>query len=304
MNDILTRGWVVKIILITCIVFLLQMAQQFFLPYDLISGYFALIPGFIAERGFVWQIFTYMFLHGGSMHLLLNMYAVFIFGISVEDVWGPKKFLLYYLFCGTGAGISIFLINLISQGSGYYTPTVGASGAVFGLLLAFGVLFPEAEILLFFIMPIRAKYLVVLFGGLELIFELSGGMGNISHIGHLGGLLFGLIYFGLFERRRWMKRKVKNVLDKIEKPLTGEKSPLRDILAPKDPHQDIKKEILRKLAEGNGADGITAGEYQFMKYLDIMTDMNKVEGKRSIDITDEYISDRQFLETVKKYIHL
>ena len=303
MNDLLTKGWVVKIILITCLVFLLQMAQQFFLPNDMISEYFALVPGFIKERGFVWQIFTYMFLHGGSMHLLLNMYAVFIFGISIEDVWGPKKFLFYYLFCGTGAGISIFLINII-QGSGSYIPTVGASGAVFGLLLAFGILFPEAEILLFFIVPLKAKYLVFIFGGLELFLELTGSMGNISHIGHLGGLLFGVIYFGIFERRRWMQRKVKNVIEKIEKPLSGEKSPLREILAPKDPHQAMKKQIISKISEPNGIDSVTDDEYQFMKYLDIMTDMKRIEEKRSIDVTDEYISDRQFLETVKKYIHL
>ncbi|MGL4370574.1 MAG: rhomboid family intramembrane serine protease [Spirochaetota bacterium] len=303
MNDLLSRGWVFKIILITSVIFLLQTAQTYFLPSEFIAEYFALIPGYVIERGFFWQIFTYMFLHGGSMHLLLNMYALFIFGISVEDVWGPKKFLRYYLFCGVGAGISIFIISLISQGPGYYSPTIGASGAVFGLLLAFGILFPDVEILLFFIIPIRAKYLVVLYGGLELFFELSGGMANVSHVGHLGGLLFGIIYFALFERRRWLKRKMKKVAEKFEKPFNGEGPSLKLRPGRRDENLEMKKTILAKLAEGNGIDSITDDEYQFMKYLDIMHDRENIE-KHSIDITDEYISDRQFLETAKKYIQL
>jgi membrane associated rhomboid family serine protease len=278
----------------------LQVLQSFYIPYDFMTAYFGLIPWFVATKGFVWQIFTYMFLHGSPMHLFLNMYGIFIFGIMVEEVWGGRKFLLYYLFCGTGAGISIFLLNLIMGGSAYYAPTIGASGAMFGLLLAFGVLFPNAELLFFFVLPIKAKYLVIIYGGMELYFELSGGMSSISHVGHLGGLLFGILYFLFFERNRWLKKRIRKVSEKTGLAAAGNGSALR-IIPRKDPDQEKKKEIIRKLEEKGSIDVLTEDEYQFVKYLDIMIDPGTLRGVHHVDVTDEHISDRQFLEIINKY---
>ena len=293
----ISRSWVFRIILITSVVYILQLLQPIYFSYDFLVTYFGLIPGLVVAKGFVWQIFTYMFLHGNSMHIFFNMYGVFLFGAMVEEVWGPKKFILYYLFCGTGAGISIFLLNYIMGGIGFISPTIGASGAVFGLLFAFGFLFPDVELLFFFIIPIKAKYLVVLYGGMELFFELSGGMSNVSHIGHLGGLFFGIVYVLVFERGRWFKRKVKNIVQKAERP-GGEG--LR-LVPRRDTDQEMKKEIIRKLEEKGSFDALTDDEFQFVKYLDIMAEPGSVKGAHSIDVTDEYISDSRFLETIRKY---
>lgn len=298
----ISRSWVIRIIIITAAVFFLQMVQLSFVQYDFITYYFGLIPGLVVKKGFIWQIFSYMFLHGSPMHILLNMYGVFMFGAAVEEVWGPKKFLVYYLFCGVGAGISIFVINLLMQGPAFFGATIGASGAVFGLLLAFGMLFPDAELLLFFILPIRAKYMVVLYGGLELYFELSGGMSSISHVGHLGGLVFGLVYFFFFEKSRWMKKKVRTVVEKIERPvLSGGKQQSREGIQKRSSDQEMKKVILQKLSDTGDFDSLTDDEHQFVKYLDIMTETVNSTVSRSVNLTDEFISDRQFLEKIERF---
>ncbi|HEY1407121.1 MAG TPA: rhomboid family intramembrane serine protease [Spirochaetota bacterium] len=295
-----TKGSIFKLIVINCAIFLFQIIQPAIWQYDYLTVFFGLRPSGILH-GEVWQIFTYMFLHGSPEHLLFNMYSLFIFGITVEEVWGSRKVLLYYLFCGLGAGVTIFLVNLIVHGAGYNGVTIGASGAIFGLLLAFGALFPEAEVLLFFIIPMKARTMVIVFGAIELYFELSGGMGNISHVGHLGGLLFGIIYFVFIERRRALKRKVRGVMEKIEKPVNGSDSSVREVVT-RDENLEMKKRIIKKLEE-TGASSITEDEYQFVKYLDIMTESGTIRG-RKLDITDDHISDRQFLEIVKKYLTL
>ncbi|MCP4761596.1 MAG: rhomboid family intramembrane serine protease, partial [archaeon] len=206
-------GWVFKLIVINVLFFAIQLfAQQYRIIYSLhgfngaasvIEFYLGLIPALIIEKGYIWQVFSYMFLHStsGFFHIFFNMYALLIFGVPIEQEWGSKRFLTYYLTCGAGAGLCIFLINLISMEAGFFIPTIGASGAVFGLLLAFGFLFPEAELLLFFFLPIKAKYLVILYGGIELYLELFGGQSAISHIGHLGGLLTGLIFFLILKKK-------------------------------------------------------------------------------------------------------
>jgi membrane associated rhomboid family serine protease len=297
-SDSITRSWVFKLIIINCLAYIIQSFEPVFYLYG------SLVPKDIIENGKIWQLFTYMFLHDprNPMHLLFNMYALFIFGITVEDVWGSRKFILYYLFCGVGAGITIFLIGYLKGGVSYMIPTVGASGAVFGLLLAFGVFFPDAEVLLFFFIPMKARTMVIVFGSLELFMELnSGGLDNISHVGHLGGIFFGLVYFALIDRWRSTKRKMKAVVEKIEKPLSAEGSPIRAILADKDEYLEMKKSIMKKISE-NSLDSITDDEHQFIRYLDIMTDSGKIQRKKGINITDDYVTDHQFLEFVKKHI--
>ena len=162
-----------------------------------ISGHLALWPLY-SDYFQPWQLITYAFLHGGFNHLFFNMFAVFMFGFPLEKMWGSKKFSEYYFICALGAG----LIQLVVQHlSGDVYPTIGASGAVFGLLLAYGVMWPNNKlILIFFPVPIKAKWFVLIYGVAELIFGVTGAMPQVAHYAHLGGLFFGA---GLLWRWGW-----------------------------------------------------------------------------------------------------
>src|SRR5690606_36877259 len=140
-----------------------------------------------------WQMLTYGFLHGDLMHLLFNMLALVMFGASLEYTWGNKRFLTYYLVSVVGAGLCQLVVAAwaVAQGGGAY-PTVGASGGVFGLLLAFGMLFPHRRIMLLIPpMPIKARTLVIGYGLLELYLGVTGTAPGAAHFAHLGGMLFG-----------------------------------------------------------------------------------------------------------------
>lgn len=186
-------------------------------------------PG--AEDFYAFQIVTYMFMHDTSSftHLFFNMFAVFMFGRILENVWGPKRFLLFYMVTGIGAGLMqelVWFFDLkevvfasqsmvdIGQASPVskaqflnFFVTVGASGAVFGILLAFGMLFPEAPLYLMFLpIPIKAKYFVVMYGLIELFMGVSNfGGDNVAHFAHLGGMLFGF-----FLIKYWKKKDADN----------------------------------------------------------------------------------------------
>jgi rhomboid family protein len=159
------------------------------------------ISNYIAYYGYLWPIgspefhfwqpITYMFLHAGLSHVLFNMLALWMFGTELENTWGSKKFITYYLLCGLGgAAAHMFISPLLGLQVG---PLVGASGAVFGLLAAFGLLYPDRMIYFYFFIPIRAKYFVLLYLGLELYLGFQGG-DNIGHFAHLGGAVAGMIY--------------------------------------------------------------------------------------------------------------
>ncbi len=163
-----------------------------FRRYGLFITLFSLFPALIVKLGWVWQVFTYMFLHGGFFHIFFNMYALYLFGRPLEDRWGGREFLFFYLFSGVGAGIITFAWNLLQNP---FIPTIGASGAIFGVVLAFGLEFPDAMLLLFFFIPVRAKYAAFIFGGIELVMIITGTMQGIGHFTHLAGLLFGYIYY-------------------------------------------------------------------------------------------------------------
>jgi len=153
--------------------------------------FLAITPSLIL-KGYIWQIFTYQFLHGGFMHILFNMLALWMFGSELEMQWGKKEFIKYYLISGTGAGLVIFLIpTIFNQPS---VTTLGASGAIFGLLLAYAIYWPDRKILFMLIFPIKVKYFVLGIGLISLFFTFGAGGGSISHIGHLGGLLSGYLY--------------------------------------------------------------------------------------------------------------
>lgn len=153
------------------------------------SNLFGLVPYRVVHDGWIWQLVTYMFLHGGLMHVGFNMLALWMFGTQLERVWGTREFLRYYFITGIGAG----LIN-VAFNAGSPIPTIGASGAIFGLLLAYGVLFPNHLILLYFFIPIKAKYFVILFAALEFLMARSYTADGVAHFAHLGGMAVGLLY--------------------------------------------------------------------------------------------------------------
>lgn len=178
----------------------------------IITKYFALNPlkpvlfnenGQILQLSFYpWQLITYMFLHGGFFHLLLNMLALWMFGAELENTWGQKRFLTYYMLCGVGAGVCNLLIAPLFTTVG---PTVGASGAIYGILVAFGYLFPERKIYIYGLIPVKAKFLVILYMLIELFSVAGGSNSGIAHMAHLGGGVIGLIYLLIYYKGSPMK---------------------------------------------------------------------------------------------------
>lgn len=175
---------------------------------NLLGLHFFLAPDFNLA-----QFVTYMFMHANFSHIFFNMFALWMFGRTLEMVWGPKRFLIFYMVCGIGAGLVQEVVQYIdyvvtySQYAGVNTgtgvismpeflnlwTTVGASGAIYGILLGFGMLFPNSEMFVFPIpMPIKAKYFVIGYAVLELLLGVGAGDG-VAHFAHLGGMLFGLI---------------------------------------------------------------------------------------------------------------
>ncbi len=174
----------------------------FFLPglFPQIMNYLAPLALWPIHGGYFepWQLISYSFLHGGFNHLFFNMFALWMFGLSVEKIWGSLKFVQYYFICVLGAGLIQLVVQYLANSP---NPTIGASGAVFGLLLAYGVMWPNNKlILLFFPVPIKAKWFVLIYGAAELIFGVTDAMPQVAHFAHLGGLLFGA---GLLWRWGW-----------------------------------------------------------------------------------------------------
>ena len=154
-----------------------------------IEPLFGLVPYEVVHHLFLWQLATYMFLHGGFWHIAWNMLALWMFGTELETFWGTPKFLRFYTITGIGAAI---MTTLVTPNS--YTVTIGASGAIYGLLAAYGLLFPDRILLLYFVLPIRAKYLVLILGLITFWSSLSATGGGIAHVAHLGGMIFGWLY--------------------------------------------------------------------------------------------------------------
>jgi membrane associated rhomboid family serine protease len=138
-----------------------------------------------------YQFLTYQFLHGSLSHIFFNMFALWMFGCVIERVWGPKKYLIYYMICGIGAGLCQELVQFLM---GSYSVTIGASGAVYAILLAFGMTFPEERMFIFpFPIPIKAKWFVIGYAALELFLALGSAGDGVAHMAHLGGMLFGFL---------------------------------------------------------------------------------------------------------------
>ena len=169
----------------------------YFLGGGTIEQHMTVIFGLSAEAAIrnlmIWQVVTYMFLHGGITHILFNMLMLWMFGMPIEQDWGTRRFLRYYFSCGIAAAVCVLVVSMLTHD--WTTPTIGASGAILGVMVAFGVLYPEQVILLMFLFPMKAKYLVMITAAIEVLVLLKYGTNTgVSTVGHVGGMAFGYLY--------------------------------------------------------------------------------------------------------------
>jgi membrane associated rhomboid family serine protease len=205
-----------KLVIASVAIWLLQFTLYNGARFDL-SPLLGAVPARVV-RGWLWQPLTYMFLHNPTnpVHILFNMLMVWMFGGELERFWGGKAFLRYYLVCGAGGGICATILGLIFGGDHALIPTIGASGALFGLFVAFGTVFARRTVLFLFFFPMQARTMALILVGLSFFYLLSQPGSNVSHIAHLGGALTGYLYLnrawklGEFYRElRWKIRRRK-----------------------------------------------------------------------------------------------
>ena len=229
-----------------------------------------------------YQFVTYMFMHGNFAHIFFNMFALWMFGNSIENAWGPKRFLIFYMVCGIGAGLTQELVQYIQlrdlvenyqyvKLNGHSIPvddylnmltTVGASGAVYGILLAFGMMWPDSRIYIYFAIPIKAKYFVIIYGLIELFSGFSS-VDNVAHFAHVGGMLWGLLLI-LYWRRKdngW----TPNFKIKWNRNKSFDDRPKSDWDYNKDRADDERRtnQILEKISKG-GYSSLTEEEKEFL----------------------------------------
>lgn len=213
-----------KLLFANGIIFFIQLISQmivygytvegYALTYEyFLTKYFALNPILtIGDHNnfYVWQLLTYQFMHGSFTHILFNMFMLWMFGMEIEHIMGPKRFLLFYLLCGLGAGLlQLFLSPVLSGGAG---PTIGASGAVWGVMIAFAMYFPDRYVFIYFLIPIKAKYLIAILFVFE--FMSVGDQSLVAHLAHVGGAVTGLLFI-LIDRRNEFSRK--NIFNSFKK---------------------------------------------------------------------------------------
>ena len=228
----------VKVLIIAnlvCWFLLVSIIQRFFMKTDMIYHLLGFVPSAISKSFFIWQFFTYMFIHSaGLFHILFNMMVLWMFGSELEQLWGKRFFFIYYLVCGVGSAFVYFLgvalYSVFSSSSSVMsTPVVGASGAVFGLLLAYGWIFGDRLILFMFIFPMKARTFTILIACVELMTMLNAGFGSpVANLAHLGGLLSGFLFLKLravsqrsnntespfkFRRKFWKKQTKIKILN-------------------------------------------------------------------------------------------
>jgi membrane associated rhomboid family serine protease len=202
------------LLIINCALYVVDFFGQVWFGVRLFFPFY-LVPAQVLH-GAIWQPVTYMFLHavGNVWHIVFNMLCLWMFGMDLERDWGTARFLRYYFVCGIAAGICVALVALVRP-SDLYVPTLGASGAVLALLLAFGVMYPDRIILFMLVIPMKAKYVVMICGAIEFLGSWQGGSG-VSHVAHLGGMVVGYIYlrtrlnFNLFEPVTYLRTQYKN----------------------------------------------------------------------------------------------
>ena len=185
-----------KLLIVYVAVFVIQHGIDQFAGGNL-KSWLALIPVYVLQ-GRLWTLFTYSFLHADVMHLLLNCLVLAFVGSDLEAIWGRKKFLTFYFYCTTMAGFFYLLIQLLLNNAMYLSlPMVGASGGIYGLLLAYGLLFPDREMLFMMLFPLKAKQFIWLLAGIEFLTALFSGQGGLGALAHLSGMGAGFIYLWL-----------------------------------------------------------------------------------------------------------
>ena len=187
---------------------------------------FGLIPMLVVRNLWVWQLGTYMFLHGGLFHILFNMLALWMFGAELERLWGTRYFLKFYFVTGIGAGLLTVLFALLPFGPSqqlYQSNIIGASGAIYGLLLAYAMYFPDRPIYMYFLFPIPAKFFVLIMGAIAFYASFSGASGGVANATHLSGLLVAYLYLKSARanplgelRYHYLKWKINRVRKKFD----------------------------------------------------------------------------------------
>ena len=175
-----------KILVVNLVIFFLTSFSE---P---IFNLLALTPTLAIKEGMVWQFFTFMYVHGGFLHIFFNMFSLLMFGPTIEEVMGSKKYFIFYTLCGIGSGVFHMLINGIES-----VPLVGASGAIFGVVTAYGLMFPKNIIYVYFV-PMPAIVAIGLFGVIELFSGIAGTEPGVANFGHLGGMIIGFILVKFF----------------------------------------------------------------------------------------------------------
>jgi membrane associated rhomboid family serine protease len=229
----------IKTICIACVaVFFLQEMSRFIWGasgWGFWTHWFGVVPSVIVHGGFVWQLFTYLFLHEGILHILFNLLYLAMFGADLEHMWGTRKFYTYFFLCGVGAGVIDVIVRTIidPHGRGIATiPTIGASGAIYGILLANAILLPERRVWMFPLpVSVSMRIFVIVMGAIEFFLTIGATGDNVSHVCHLGGMLAGYIYlrrgshlynyrnfFSDWKRRRLRKKFEVYVRDHNDKP--------------------------------------------------------------------------------------
>jgi membrane associated rhomboid family serine protease len=206
----LTRS--VKTLLIGCVVaFLIQQTGDQFFGTHLL-GWFGLVPSAFIQYHRYWQLFTYSFLHGDVMHLFFNLMMLAFIGSDLEVTWGRSRFLRYYFFCATSSGAIYLLFQLLLRGWASTAPLVGASGAIYGLLMAYGILFGERVLLFMMFFPMKAKHFIWVLALVQLMTTIYSPGGAWASLAHLSGMATGLVYLWVQAKIRISHRSNKNKL--------------------------------------------------------------------------------------------
>lgn len=200
-----------------------------------LTVWFGLVPALVIQRWWVWQPASYMFLHGGTFHLLFNMLALWMFGVDLERQWGTKFFTRFYFVAGIGAALTTLVMSLLPFGFAealYGSVTVGASGAIYGLLVAFAMMYPHRPIYLYMLFPIPARVFVLIIGAISFLSSISEAGGGVAHATHLGGLLFGYLYLAGRRghaisslRSQWLRWRLARMRKRFDVHEGGRKGP-------------------------------------------------------------------------------
>ena len=237
------------LVIINIIVFILtELSGQ----RNMLFSSFGLVPNQVWTNFKVWQLFTYLFVHGGFLHIFFNMFVLWMFGKDLEMQWGKNEFLLFYFTCGIGAGLMTVLFSINS-----IVPIVGASGAIYGLLVAYGFTYPNRMVYLYGLFPLKVKYMVLGLGVIAFFASLSANQSNVSHITHLSGMIIGVLYiYFIFNwkniKMEYYRLRLKNLKQKTS--------------AQNDEEVLMKKkvdEILDKL-NASGWDSLTEQEEKYL----------------------------------------